>query len=195
MASSGRRLTLSPIGFDIVLALSQAPEGLRLADLSHIIGSPVSSVQTALRVLIANSLVRRPSVEPPRYSLADDHPARDELASLATVLPEPAHAIAVILRANPMISFAAVDKAGFLVSERRAAANHAAGEALDHHLALVAQARPGSPGLLRMSEEEFKRILRVGVGLRARVQKAVTLKGRSPADAPGEAEDRARHAG
>ena len=35
MAPPGRRLTLSPIGFDIILALSQAPGGLRLAELAH----------------------------------------------------------------------------------------------------------------------------------------------------------------
>ncbi len=192
MATSGRRLTLSPIGFDIVLALSQAPDGLRLAELSHIIGSPVSSVQTALRVLIANRLVSRPSVEPPRYALADDHPARDELASLATVLPESAHAIAVILRANPVITYAAVDKIGFLASERRSA-NAPASQALDKHLALVAQARPESPDVMRMSEEEFKRILRVSMGLRSRAAKAVTLKGRAPA-APGDTVERPRSA-
>lgn len=30
-----RRLTLTPIAFDLVLALSQAPDGVRLAELSR----------------------------------------------------------------------------------------------------------------------------------------------------------------
>ncbi len=179
MRPSGRRLTLSPIGFDIVLALSQAVEGLRLADLAHVIGSPVSSVQTALRILVANELVRREAVEPPRYRLAPAHPARDELASLATVLPEPAHAIGIILRANPSVAFAAVDSAGFIVAER-AEAPEGAGEALGRHLDLVAGARPGSPGLLRMSEDEFDRLVRVQLELRARARKALAIKGRPP---------------
>ena len=68
-----------------------------------------------------------------------------------------------------------------------------AGQALDRHLALVAQARPEAPGLMRMSEEEFKRMLRVGMGLRSRAMKAVTLKGRAPA-APGDANERRRTA-
>ncbi|HKG56101.1 MAG TPA: helix-turn-helix domain-containing protein [Candidatus Limnocylindrales bacterium] len=179
MPSSGRRLTLSPIGFDIVLALSQAPVGLRLADLAHIIGSPVSSVQTALRILISNKLVERVSSDPPHYALAKDHPARDELASLATVLPDAAHAIGVILRANPSVRYAAVDSYGFLVAERPG--DRGAGEALDHHLGLVAGARPEAPSLVRMSEDEFGRIARVALGLRARARAALTIKGRLPA--------------
>lgn len=180
MTSSGRRLNLSPIGFDIVLSLSQTPDGLRLADLAHVMGSPVSSVQTALRVLVANQLVRREEVDPPRYRLTPDHPARDELASLATVLPEPAHAIGVILRANPVVTYAAVDGMGFIVAERDEAAA-APREALDHHLGLVADSRPETPAVMRASETELDRLLRVAVGLKGRAAKALTIKGRLPA--------------
>jgi IclR-like helix-turn-helix domain-containing protein len=179
MSADGRRLTLSPLGFDIVLALSQAPEGLRLADIGRIIGSPVSSVQTALRVLIANQLVERAEVVPPRYGLSSEHPAREELASLATVLPEPAHAIGIILRANPAVRYAAVDSIGFLVAERRDP-DSAAVEALDRHLALVADARSDAPALMRMTDEELGRLARVAMGLRARVRQALTIKGRPP---------------
>src|SRR5215203_357865 len=109
MPPQGRRLTLSPIAFDVILALSQAPGGLRLAEISHVIGSPVSSVQTSLRVLISNGVVRREGADPPRYFLASDHPAGTALASTATVISDAAHAIALILRANPAVSWAAVD--------------------------------------------------------------------------------------
>jgi hypothetical protein len=158
MSAGGRRLTLSPLGFDIVLALSQAPEGLRLADIGRIIGSPVSSVQTALRVLIANRLVERADVDPPRYGLSSEHPARAELASLATVLPEPAHAIGIILRANPAVRYAAVDSIGFL----------------------VADARSDAPSLMRMTDDELGRLAKVAMGLRSRVRQALTIKGRPP---------------
>jgi IclR-like helix-turn-helix domain-containing protein len=177
---SGRRLTLSPIGFDIVLSLTQVPDGLRLADLAHVIGSPVSSVQTALRVLVSNGLVRREQVEPPHYRLTPDHPARDELASLATVLPEPAHAIGVILRANPVVTFAAVDSVGFIVAERDDP--HAfPREALDRHLGLIAGSRADTPAVMRASETELGRLLRVAVGFAGRAAKAHTIKGRAPA--------------
>ncbi len=189
MTSSGRRLNLSPIGFDIVLSLSQAPDGLRLADLARVMGSPVSSVQTALRVLVANELVRREEVQPPRYRLTPDHPARDELASLATVLPEPAHAIGVILRANPVVTYAAVDGMGFIVAERDEAAAGSR-EALDRHLGLVADSRPGTPAIMRASDTELERLMRVAVGLKGRAAKALTIKGRLPvrrAEPPGRA--------
>jgi IclR-like helix-turn-helix domain-containing protein len=191
MSAGGRRLTLSPLGFDIVLALSQAPEGLRLADIGRIIGSPVSSVQTALRVLIANHLVERADVDPPRYGLSSEHPAREELASLATVLPEPAHAIGIILRANPSVRYAAVDSIGFLVAEKRDS-DRAAVDALDRHLALVADARGDAPSLMRMTDDELGRLAKVAMGLRARVRQALTIKGRPPTglepnDIPGRA--------
>ena len=179
MSAGAPRLTLSPLGFDIVLALSQAPEGLRLADIGRIIGSPVSSVQTALRVLIANHLVERADVVPPRYGLSSGHPAREELASLATVLPEPAHAIGIILRANPAVRYAAVDSIGFLVAERRDS-DSAAIKALDRHLALIADARSDAPTLMRMTDDELGRLARVAMGLRSRVRQALTIKGRPP---------------
>jgi hypothetical protein len=193
MSAGGRRLTLSPLGFDIVLALSQAPEGLRLADIGRIIGSPVSSVQTALRVLIANRLVERADVDPPRYGLSSEHPAREELASLATVLPEPAHAIGIILRANPSVRYAAVDSIGFLVAEKRDS-DSAAVDALDRHLALVADARVDAPSLIRMTDDELGRLAKVAMGLRTRVHQALTIKGRpptglEPSDSPGAASD------
>jgi hypothetical protein len=184
MEVGGRRLTLSPIGFDIVLALSQAPTGLRLADIGRIIGSPASSVQTALRVLIANRLVQRADAEPPRYTLDAEHPARDDLASLATVLPEPAHAIGIILRANPAVCFAAVDSLGFVVGECRDPDGEAVA-ALDHHLELVSAARSDAPSMTRMSDDELGRLARVAVGLRDRIAKALTIKGRPPAVAEG----------
>jgi hypothetical protein len=181
----GRRLTLSPIGFDIVLALSQAPDGLRLADIAHVIGSPTSSAQTALRILVANDIAQRLAKDPPRYRLAPGHPARSELISLAAVLPEAPHAIGVVLRANPAVGYAAVDAEGFLVSERTDASAEGL-ELLDEELAMIAGARPNVPDVMRIREDELERHLRVAVGLRARARRAVTIKGTPPAAARGD---------
>lgn len=178
----GRRLTLSPIGFDIVLALSQAPEGLRLADIAHVIGSPTSSAQTALRILVANDIAQRLAKDPPRYRLAPGHPARAELISLAAVLPEAPHAIGVILRANPAVAYAAVDADGFLATLRTDAATDAI-ELLDRQLEMIGGARIDTPEVVRTPEDEFARHLRVAVGLRARARRAVTIKGTPPAGA------------
>ena len=178
----GRRLMLSPIGFDIVLALSQAPDGLRLADIAHVIGSPTSSAQTALRILVANDIAQRLAKDPPRYRLAPAHPARAELVSLSAVLPDAPHAIGVVLRANPAIAYAAVDAEGFLASQR-ADAPAATLELLDQELGLIAGARSDAPEVVRVPEAELDRHLRVAVGLRARARRAVTIKGTPPAAA------------
>lgn len=172
---SARRLTISPIGFDIVLALSQTPGGLRLAEVAHTIGSPVSSTQTALRVLLANGFVARLDDEPPRYVLSRRHPAASELAALSTVLPEPERAYGILFRANPALTFAGVDDAGFIIAVDES--QREAGAALDHHVSLVRAARPSTPNVLRMTADEFGRMLRVSVGVRARVRDALVLRG------------------
>jgi hypothetical protein len=181
---AGRRLTLSPIGFDIVLALSQVADGLRLADIAHVIGSPISSAQTALRILVANDIVERRAQVSPRYRLAPGHPARAELVSLATVLPDAPHAIGIVLRANPAVAYAAVDADGFLVSERVDAPLEAI-DLLDRQLGMISSARSDAPDVFRIAEDEFERHLRVAVGLRARARRAVTIKGQRPAAARG----------
>lgn len=182
MSSSGRRLSLSPIGFDLILALSQAPAGFRLAELAQVIGSPVSSVQTALRVLVANDIVLREGIDPPRYRLVPTHPASASLVSTATVIGDAAHAIGVLLRASPAVAWAGVDSAGFLVG---LAADPPADAlpALDRQLAALAQARPDAPGIERMPLAELERLARVALELRARIRGTVTIKGRAPAAA------------
>lgn len=183
-SGSARRLTISPIGFDLVLALSQAPSGLRLAELAHTIGSPVSSVQTALRVLLANGLAIRLADDPPRYVLSTEHPAATELASLATVLPEPERALGILFRASPAITFAGIDGVGFIVAVDE---SHPATAALDRHLGLVSAARPATPNVLRMSTPEFGRMLRVSIGVRARVRDAIVLRGSAQGNPAGRA--------
>jgi hypothetical protein len=111
--------------------------------------------------------------------LAPNHPARLELISLAAVLPDPPHAIGVILRANPAVAYAAVDGEGFLVSERHHPPKGAR-ETLDQQLEHIAGARAKTPDIVRIAEDELERHLRVAVGLRARVRRAVTIKGHPP---------------
>ena len=172
---ASRRLTISPIGFDLVLALSQAPPGMRLVELANTIGSPVSSAQTALRVLLAHELVIRRQEEPPRYVLSERHPAARELAALSTVLPEAERALGILFRANTALVYAGVDAAGFIIAVDLD--QPAAAAALDRHLALVEAARSPTPNVLRMTADEFGRMLRVSLGVRARVRDAIVLRG------------------
>ena len=174
----GRRLTLTPVSLDVVAALAHDPDGLRLTPLAHAIGSPVSSVQAALRILLANGLVARDDEIPPRYRLAS-HPARPALIELAVLLPEPAHVIGVALRASSAVTVASVDRAGF-VAGLDLAAPEAAQTQLRETLAAVKAARDDSPPVDLTEIGELLRIVSVAVGLRSRIRSAVTIKGRWP---------------
>jgi hypothetical protein len=178
MSASSRRLTLSPIGLDIVLAASQVPGGIRLSDLATVIGSPVSSVQTGLRILVGNELIRRHGGSAPRYRLSISHHAHEQLVALATVLPEPEHAIAIILRANPSVAFAAADSHGFIHvvddSEGKAA------ELLERHLQLIREIHERLPAIVRIPALEFGRLVAVDLELRSRIEAAIILKGSLP---------------
>jgi hypothetical protein len=171
-------LTLTPVSLDVVAALAHDPDGLRLTPLAHAIGSPVSSVQAALRILLANDLVARDDEIPPRYRLST-HPARPALIELAILLPEPAHVIGVALRASSAVAVASVDRAGF-VAGLDLAAPDAAQEQLRETLATVKAAREDSPPVDLTEVGELLRIVGVAVGLRSRIRSAVTIKGRWP---------------
>jgi hypothetical protein len=171
-----RRLALTAISLDIVIALRSDPDGLRLTQIAGAIGSPVSSVQAALRSLVQHGLAERVGPVPPRYRLTD-HPAATPLERLALLLPEPAHVIGIVLRADPDVVYATVDRAGFVVGLEdgdRADGGTRLGEALS----TVRGSRPDAPPVDISSMEELRRMLRVSLGLRARLDDAVAVKGR-----------------
>jgi hypothetical protein len=173
----GRRLALTPIGLDVVAALAHVPGGLRLTPLAGAIGSPVSSVQAALRILLANGLVVRDDNVPPDYALAD-HPAREPLIDLALVLPEAIHVLGLVLRASPAVSVATVDRDGFVVGlDPDAPAG--ARERLTTSLDAIARARSNAPPVQVSDLAELRRMTTVSVGLRARLTSAVALKGQA----------------
>lgn len=171
----GRRLTLTPISLDIIVALAHDPDGLRLTPLATAISAPVSSVQAALRVLMANGLVRRNDETPPPYALAP-HPARDALIGTSILLPEAAHALGVALRSSSAVAFAAVDRDGF-VAGLDPKADDRARVRLSTTLEQVAAARPDAPPVEVMALDELLRIRTVSIGLRARLDSAIVVKG------------------
>ena len=157
----GRRLALTPIGLDVVAALAHDPDGLRLTPLAAAIGSPVSSVQAALRILMANELVVRDAGQPPLYALAA-HPAREALIELAVVLPEAVHALGLILRASRAVVLATVDREGFHAA-LDAAAPPAATERLMTSLAAIDAARADAPSVHVSELKELMRMASVSV--------------------------------
>lgn len=171
----GRRLALTPIGLDVVAALAHDPDGMRLTPLAVAIGSPVSSVQAALRILLANGLVIKDRQTPPLYALAP-HPARDPLVQLSLLLPEATHVLGVVLRASGAVAVAVVDRDGFAAG-LDPDANVDLRRRLEESLALIAVARPDAPPVQIADLGEWQRIASVSVGTRARLQAAVVLKG------------------
>ncbi len=174
-----RRLTLTPIAFDILLALDQSRNTIRLADLANLIGSPVSSVQASLRILMANDIVERIAGDPPVYRLRHDHPAAAALVNVASVLPEPEHVIGIALRANPAVAFATIDGDGFVYALLDDASRDDLG-ALGRLLETVRAARTDGPRCVQLGAAELGRLARVDVGLWRRISDAVRLKGRLP---------------
>ncbi len=171
----GRRLALTPIGLDVAAALAHDPDGLRLTPLSAAIGAPVSTVQAALRVLMANDLVARDNGVPPNYALTD-HPAREALIHLAVVLPKAVHAIGLVLRASRAVSVALVDRDGFHAGLDPDAPPVARTRLLAS-LEAIADARADAPPVTVRDLADLTRIAAVSVGLRARLASAVKLKG------------------
>ncbi|MEK6720014.1 MAG: helix-turn-helix domain-containing protein [Chloroflexota bacterium] len=174
-----RRLTLTPIAFDLILALSQVRGGLRLSDLAHIVGAPVSSVQASLRILLANGIVDRLGDDRVVYRLRPGHPAQAALVDVAAVLAEPEHVIGIVLRANPSVSFASIDRQGFVFATSDDA-DAADMSRLDRAIGAVRAARNAAPALMQLRGAEFGRLARVDVGLVARLVSAVRLKGHLP---------------
>src|SRR6476660_2599508 len=68
-------LSLSALGFDILIALAQRPEGIGAGALGRLVDGAPTSVQNNLRVLAAHGLVRRTAT---RYTLIPDAPGGEE---------------------------------------------------------------------------------------------------------------------
>jgi len=111
------RIISSAIALDLILALTQRREGARLAELATAADTTLSAAQVAVRLLLADRLIEGEPGRRPRYRLRREHPAVAALIELTIRSSAPAHALDVILRANPAVEFAARDRDGYLVVE------------------------------------------------------------------------------
>jgi predicted nucleotidyltransferase/DNA-binding MarR family transcriptional regulator len=110
--SSGRAITA-------LAALESRPEGARLTELSALIKAPVSSVQAALDVLIADRLVSTSHDRQTRYFLAlDQRGDAAKLLDVASKRDADGTLTAAALRANPAVEFSARDRVGLLIVTR-----------------------------------------------------------------------------
>lgn len=187
-------LVSSPAALDLVLALAQRREGARLAELAAAAGISLSSAQTAVKLLLADGIVERDAGPRPRYRLRADHPARGALLTFAAQYAPAPRALAVVLRANPAVEFAARDRGGYLVVEG-ALADPRDVALLDETLRLVRGDRDQAPRIARFGHHELIDALRDDPAPRRRAERATIVKGSLARSFPSRAPRRATRRG
>ncbi len=100
----------------VLAALEARPSGARLTELSTMVEAPLSSVQAALRLLLAGRWISTDRARPVRYLLTSDQ-RRDaaKLLDVAATRDRDGALVAAALRANRAVEFSARDGAGLLV--------------------------------------------------------------------------------
>lgn len=101
---------------EALAALEQRDGGLRLTEIAEALSAPVSSSQVALGILVDDGLASIGPTRPPLYRLALD--GRQDGAKILDVASRHAggeRLLAVALRANRAVEFAARDEAGLLL--------------------------------------------------------------------------------
>ena len=178
------RLLSSAIALDIVLALTQRRDGARLAELASAVGAPLSSAQTAMKLLVADGVVGRGPAGRPSYRLRSDHPAQDALIQLAARYAAPERPMAVVLKANPAVEYAACDRDGYLLVEAPLADPRDL-VLLEDALRRIRRDDTGDPRIDRVGHHELVDALRDDSTLRRRAERATRLKGSLARSFPG----------
>jgi hypothetical protein len=174
------RINLSPTALEVLLALSQAPQGARMSGLAAALEIPASQVETALRAMVGVGIATRAPTGH-RYLLHEDHPALSELVALAARMTDPDRAIEIVLRSNEGVERALRDDSGYIVS---VVADDpvdpvGASELLEMVIPHVTLGRADAPPIEWFDANEFARMLRVAPSLRVRVAAAREVKGRA----------------
>lgn len=179
------KLIASPLAIDLLVALTQRREGVRLAELASALGVPLTSAQRAMRILLADGAVEREGRTRPRYRLRPEHPGLAVLMDFAFHASPADRTLPIVLRASPSLEFAARDAAGYLVVE------HPLADPRDLVLlddALLRLERVGRPvRLVRLGHHEAIARVREDAVLRSRVARALILKGSLARSFPGAA--------
>jgi predicted nucleotidyltransferase len=153
-------------------ALESRPQGARLTELSALIEAPVSSVQAAMDVLIADRFASTSRDRPTRYFLAPDQ--RDDAARILDVAAKrdaEGTLTAAALRASPAVEFSARDRAGLLVVTRWDA------EPSDEVLLERSLSRTTAT-VTRIGHQDLRELLHEDASLRDRALAAEVISGR-----------------
>lgn len=169
------KLIASGSALDLLLALTQRREGVRLAELAVACDLSLSTAQTAMRLLLTDGIVAREREHRPRYRLRAEHRAAEAIVRLAARCAAPRHSLDIVLRANPAIEFAARDRAGYVVVEHPLADPRDLA-ALDHVTGLVGADGDGLR-MTRYAHHDLVDRLRDDIGPRRRAEAATPLKG------------------
>ncbi len=167
-------LSISALSIDLLVALTQRPDGMGAGELGRLVDGAPTSVQSSLRTLATHHLIRRDGA---KYLLAADHPGVEELVAAGLRLSSPEEALRLVLRASDSVEFASQDAGGFVVGLREKP-NPASMAALERSLATISRGRPITvPTVLRFEIDELARIVHSAMGLRSRLRSATILKG------------------
>lgn len=177
------KLIASSVALDLLLALTQRRDGARLAELADAVGAALSTVQRAVRLLLADKLVERHGRSRPLYRLRPDGVGLAALIDLAFASSPVERVMRVVLRADRAVEFAARDPGGHIVVEHPLADPRDA-LALDTAIERLERAH-GKVVVLRLDHHEAIRRVRDDEALRSRVVRAAILKGNLARSFPG----------
>ncbi len=173
-----QRISLSPTGLEVLLALSQSPQGARMKSIAASLDVSTTQVEAALRAMVGLGIVARMATGH-RYTLRNDHPALPELVTLAARMSAPARAIDIVLRSNDTIRFAWRDTEGYIVvvAAEDPVDPRDSSELLEMVVPQIRLGRPDVPAIERFEAHEFARLMKVAPSLRMRIASAAQVKG------------------
>lgn len=156
---------------EVLAALEQREDGLRLTELAQALAAPVSSTQVAVGALVDDGFVSKQAAQAKRYQLTPE--GRDDASKVLDVAfrrDGDGRVLAAAVRANPAVEFAARDRAGLLLVIRWDA------EPLEE-LLLERMFKRTNIQVTRFSHDELREHLRDDASVRDRAKRGQIIVG------------------
>lgn len=176
---------------ELGLLLDQRPEGARLAELADLAAMPLSAAQSAMRVLVAEGVVKASGAVRPHYRLHPEHPAFEAFLDFAARALPAGRALELVLRGSAAVEFAARDARGHLLV-RSAFAEPRHELALERGLARIRSGREARLPLTIYGHDRLRGLLLDDPRPRERARRARVIKGSVPRSFPAPRNARAR---
>lgn len=169
------RLVASRLALEVVVALDQRPDGLRLAEVAAILRVGPSTAQRALQILVADGFVESSVEAHPHYRLRS-HPAAPALVAFAERSLPVEDALDLVCRANPAVEFAGRDARGYLIV-RRLLTEPADEAALARALEAVNADRREARPVISYRHDQLRELLAASPRLRVRASALRVVQG------------------